>query len=88
MSFRHENQCDHPDPQPGTFAEGRRAVRLGAVIDSYYLDGVEYGQTLGLPSSTVGCFNAGVMLIDLERVRAEGLFSSAIDLVAPQIRLP
>jgi lipopolysaccharide biosynthesis glycosyltransferase len=54
---------------------------LGAMLDSYRLDGGEFAQKWGLPPSPVGYFNSGVLLIDLERVRADRLFSAAIDLV-------
>ena len=35
----------------------------------------------GLPECNLGYFNAGVLFIDLERVRAERLFTAAIDFV-------
>jgi lipopolysaccharide biosynthesis glycosyltransferase len=52
---------------------------LGAVIDCY-AKADEFAALWGLPAGPI-YFNAGLQVIDLERVRAEGLFSAALDFV-------
>jgi lipopolysaccharide biosynthesis glycosyltransferase len=42
----------------------------------------DFASRWGLPPAASGYFNAGVLFIDLERVRAEKLFAAAIDFVA------
>lgn len=54
---------------------------LGAVVDRYQ-DGETFAERWGLPKAAANYFNSGVLLIDLARVRAEGLFSAAADFVA------
>lgn len=56
---------------------------IGAVIDCY-VDGDAFAARWGLPRAG-GYFNSGVLLIDLERVRAEGLFARAIDFAVAHI---
>ena len=48
----------------------------------YYLDPNEFAKRYLPFGQYSGYFNAGVLLIDLKQVRAEGLFSRAIDFVA------
>ena len=54
---------------------------LGAVKDPD-VDGVQFARRWGLSPQTPDYFNSGVLLIDLERMRAESLFSAAADFVA------
>ncbi len=60
-----------------TDLEGRP---IAAVVDAY-LDPAAFARTWGL-SGEDGYFNAGVLLIDLERVRKEKLFTRALELIA------
>lgn len=53
---------------------------LGAVCDSG-MDWKPFARTWGLPESRGPYFNAGVLLIDLDRVRREGTFDLAIDVL-------
>lgn len=57
---------------------------IGAVVDAY-VDSVKFASHWGL-SPEWKYFNAGVLLIDLARVRREGLFAAAIDFVAKHDR--
>ncbi len=54
---------------------------LGAVIDCN-LDPEEFATQWGLKWPSVGYLNSGVLLIDLERVRAEGSFREAMEFAA------
>jgi lipopolysaccharide biosynthesis glycosyltransferase len=54
---------------------------IGAVVDCY-ADAEAFAKRWSLSGETPGYFNSGVLLIDLERVRMEGLFSAASDFVA------
>jgi lipopolysaccharide biosynthesis glycosyltransferase len=53
---------------------------IGAVRDCYQ-DAAEFAARWGLPHTGQVYFNAGVQVIDLARVRREGLFSEALDFV-------
>jgi len=55
-----------------------RGQPIGAVID-HYARPVEFAGRWSLDAGGARYFNSGVLLIDLERVRAERLFSRAID---------
>jgi len=55
---------------------------IGAVTDGYYVDGSGFVPKWGLPAGKLGYFNSGVLLIDLERIRAQGFLSRAIECVA------
>lgn len=50
---------------------------IGAAIDCY-VDASAFAERWSLPRERAAYFNSGVLLIDLERVRAERLFSRAI----------
>ena len=54
---------------------------IGAIVDCY-TDAEAFGKRWSLPAETPHYFNSGVLLIDLERVRIERLFSSASEFVA------
>jgi lipopolysaccharide biosynthesis glycosyltransferase len=54
---------------------------IGAVVDCY-ADAEAFARRWSLSKETPGYFNSGVLLIDLERVRKERLFSSASEFVA------
>lgn len=54
---------------------------IGAVIDCF-VDAAAFAKRWGLDDRAPRYFNSGVLLIDLDRVRAERLFSKAIDFVA------
>lgn len=51
---------------------------IGAVYDPQ-VSVEEFAQTYQLERGTIGYFNAGVLLIELDRVRAEGGFQSAVE---------
>ncbi len=53
---------------------------LGAAPDCY-VSALEFARKYGLPEEGANYFNAGVLVIDLEKVRAERLFSAALDFV-------
>ncbi len=53
---------------------------VGGVPDTF-IDENEFANRWGLPNQACGYFNAGVMLIDLKKVRAEKLFSRALDFI-------
>lgn len=55
---------------------------IGAVIDAY-LDPAKFAQTWKLEGEGA-YFNAGILLIDLDQVRSEKLFSRTIELIAAQ----
>jgi lipopolysaccharide biosynthesis glycosyltransferase len=57
---------------------------LGAVIDCF-VDAVEFAARWNLPGEAPAYFNSGVLLIDLERVRAERLFTKAIEFTIAHI---
>ena len=57
---------------------------LGAVIDCF-VDAHAFAARWGLPSEAPAYFNSGILLIDLERVRAERLFTKAIDFAVAHI---
>lgn len=57
---------------------------LGAVVDCF-VDAAAFAARWNLPAATPAYFNSGVLLIDLERVRAERLFAAAIDFVAAHL---
>jgi len=54
---------------------------IGAVVDCY-LAAEKFAERWGLPMDAPKYFNAGVLLVDLARVRAEKSFSAALDFVA------
>jgi lipopolysaccharide biosynthesis glycosyltransferase len=58
---------------------------LGAVFDSF-VDSREFARRWSLREDAIGYFNSGVLLIDLEKVRSEQLFRSAIDFVVKEGR--
>lgn len=53
---------------------------LGAAPDCY-VSAPEFARKWGLPEEGANYFNAGILVIDLEKVRAEKLFSAALDFV-------
>jgi lipopolysaccharide biosynthesis glycosyltransferase len=53
-----------------------------AAVTDPDVDAPAFRKRWNLPENDLGYFNAGVLLIDLERVRAERLFTAAIDFVA------
>jgi lipopolysaccharide biosynthesis glycosyltransferase len=55
-----------------------RGCAIAAVYDAW-IDAVAFGQQWQLDASPGDYFNAGVLLIDLARIRAEGLFDEARD---------
>jgi lipopolysaccharide biosynthesis glycosyltransferase len=57
-----------------------RGAPIGAVADAY-LDPRAFAQRWGLAQEGPGYFNSGVLLIDLEQVRAQQSFKAAIDFV-------
>lgn len=57
---------------------------LGAVIDCF-VDANAFAARWGLPAEAPTYFNSGILLIDLERVRAERLFAKAIDFTLAHI---
>ncbi len=54
---------------------------LGAVEDGY-VDPVAFGERWGITQSPARYFNSGVLLVDLERARRDGLFAAALTFVA------
>jgi lipopolysaccharide biosynthesis glycosyltransferase len=54
---------------------------LGGMRDAYQ-DGAEFAKRWSLPAESPRYFNSGVLLIDLEQVRRDRLFSAAADFVA------
>lgn len=60
-------------------------VPIGAITDSY-VNPIEFSQRWNLPSDVPRYFNAGVLLIDLDLVRAERLFTTALNFVAKHDR--
>jgi lipopolysaccharide biosynthesis glycosyltransferase len=57
---------------------------IGAVADCF-VDAEAFAERWNLPAGAPSYFNSGVLLIDLQRVRAERLFSKAIDFSAAHI---
>ncbi|MEJ0059758.1 MAG: glycosyltransferase family 8 protein [Terricaulis sp.] len=53
---------------------------LGAALDAY-VDADHFARLWSLPVGASRYFNAGIQLINLERVRAERLFSAALDFI-------
>lgn len=62
-------------------AQDLKGEAIGAVQDQY-VDAAEFAVRWGLPAGDARYFNSGVLVIDLERVRAERLFTKAIEFVA------
>jgi len=63
---------------------------LGAVVDCF-VDAEAFAERWGLPTERASYFNSGVLLIDLERVRQDGIFARALEFAAaqlPEIRFP
>jgi lipopolysaccharide biosynthesis glycosyltransferase len=60
------------------WASDLKGAPIGAVID-HYNKSDEWAQKWQLPAEKARYFNSGVLLIDLEKVRAEKLFSRALD---------
>lgn len=58
---------------------------IGAITDSY-VSPAEFAKRWSLSSDALDYFNAGVLLIDLDLVRAERLFTAALDFVAKHDR--
>src|SRR5689334_34964 len=54
---------------------------IGAVHDRY-VDPADFAKRWSLTSAAPRYFNSGVLVVDLERVRAEGLFSKASAIIA------
>lgn len=57
---------------------------LGAVVDCF-VDAAAFASRWGLSGEAPAYFNSGVLLIDLNRVRAEGLFERAVAFTAAHI---
>jgi lipopolysaccharide biosynthesis glycosyltransferase len=54
---------------------------IGAIVDSY-LDPAKFAQAQHLPWPSTGYFNSGVLLMDLEQVRASNMLQTAIEFAA------
>ena len=52
-----------------------------AAVTDHDVDAPTFRKRWGLPENALGYFNAGVLFIDLNRVRAERLFTAALDFV-------
>lgn len=57
---------------------------IGAAHDTF-TKAEDFARAQNLPAPRAGYFNAGVLLVDLERVRAESLFANAIDVLRQRL---
>lgn len=57
---------------------------IAAVIDCY-VDPIAFAERWSLPADAPAYFNSGVLLIDLDRIRAERAFSEAIDFIVAHL---
>lgn len=75
------------DLQP-LFASDLQGAALGAVID-HWIDPLAFAQAWGLDTADARYFNAGMLVLDLDVLRAEGGFARALDVLnAKGSRLP
>jgi lipopolysaccharide biosynthesis glycosyltransferase len=59
-----------------------KGAPIGAVPD-LYIDGKQFAETWSLPGADQAAyFNSGVLLIDLDRIRSEGLFEATAEFIA------